>query len=172
MPPRSQVRGPTSALTEFLASQGIRASEINARKRQSEAPAPPPDHVTPSRARIPAGASMQFDEDDDLGDDLGSGDTATCVSCGTRFFITRYTYVCPTHTSPVTGAGRLCTACRDPAPRRAPKRVRRSAAIGSVVDVAADEVPTLQSLCINVRVRMLIRGLSRSGSIASRPSAC
>ena len=109
---------------------------------------------------------------DDVGDDLGSGDTATCVSCGTRFFITRYTYVCPTHTSPVTGAGRLCTACRDPAPRRAPKRVRRSAAIGSVVDVAADEVPTLQSLCINVRVRMLIRRLSRSGSIASRPSAC
>lgn len=40
---------------------------------------------------------MQFDEDDDVGDDLGTGDTATCVSCSTRFFVTRYTYVCPTH---------------------------------------------------------------------------
>lgn len=97
MPPRSQVRGPTSALTDFLASQGIRANELNARKRQRETPAPLSDHVTPLRARIPAGASMQFDEDDDVGDDLGTGDTATCVSCSTRFFVTRYTYVCPTH---------------------------------------------------------------------------
>lgn len=108
----------------------------------SPAPASPPadPRVPAKRARIPQGASMEFDEEGDGEEDAG-----------------------PVRVPPVD-EGKT---------RPAPKRPKRSAAIGSVVDVAADDMPTLQSLCINVRLGKLTwHRLSRNGLIGLRRSAC
>ncbi|WFD21194.1 pre-mRNA-splicing factor cwc22 [Malassezia caprae] len=171
---RTHVRGPTSALSEFLASQGIRASEINAYGRQLRA-STSRDEVTEAsephaRPRIAPGASLEFDEDDDAplpplpkrarGTPTHSpsaptlvvrpGQPVECAQCRTPFTMTRYTRIEP-------GVGALCAQCHRHVPRtqvQAPRRARAAPArsgpsVGAVVDAAA-ELPSLQAICIHV----------------------
>ena len=56
------------------------------------------ERVPQKRARIPQGASMEFDEEDDGGIfaqpvRVHPGKSTACAECGTRFTMNRYTYV-------------------------------------------------------------------------------
>jgi len=187
-------------------SQGIRAGEINAygrRMREAEKTdtATSSDDAATSqrsvskgktakikgeedssmptapRRRIPQGASMNFEEEDDADEDdfdeppvkrvakeeeVRPGEGANCGVCGTRFSMTRYTCVCTgtrsddSRIEPMVGA--LCYKCNKAVPRtQTPRRnqVRAdSRALGprparNIVE-AKIELPSLQTLCINV----------------------
>lgn len=157
----SRVRGPTSALTEFLREQGIRPTQSR-RPAPHAAPAPAAPAPEP-RARINMSASLDFDEDEDEDEDgdtaLVPGQQTRCAVCDAPFSVTRYT------------SGRMCVRCRrreaapakaqpaKPAPRRAPKR-------RAVVE-ARPELPTLQALCINTIAHYIDR-LDRLGTIGQR----
>ncbi|WFD45198.1 UV-damaged DNA-binding protein rad7 [Malassezia psittaci] len=173
----SRVRGPTSALTEFLKERGIRApaksrfekieqNVADETEKSTEAPSLPP-----AKRKIAPGASMNFDEDDE--DDMVPaarkkqvqtsvkiGERVACGRCNTVFSATRYTRIDPS-------MGPLCIACKDAVPKpaaqavtsekkRAPKRSRNIVERQLVV-------PSLQSLTINVIAQHIDRTQALGG---------
>lgn len=138
----SQVRGPNSALTEFLREQGISAEEIRTRyeRRQQEAAAAAPATTEPDETPEPAAATasdsdseleirlaarekrrraghVDSDSDADYESDstpaVRFGDTATCPSCATEFTLTVSALYSTAHSA------YLCADCQALAQRHA-----------------------------------------------------
>ncbi|WFD01020.1 UV-damaged DNA-binding protein rad7 [Malassezia yamatoensis] len=173
----SRVRGPTSALTEFLKERGIRAPAKSrfekieqtveqATENSTEAPSLPP-----AKRKIAPGASMNFDEDDEQDMEpavskkqaptsVKIGERVACGRCSTVFSATRYTRMDPS-------LGPLCIACKDAVPKpavqvttsekkRAPKRSR------NIVETQL-VIPSLQSVTINVIAQHIDRTQALGG---------
>lgn len=181
----SRVRGPTSALTEFLKERGIRApaasryqrierSAPEASEAASEAATDTPEEVPPAApaARfIAPGASMQFEEEEEgeapplppkRPKSVRAGERVACGRCGKTFSATRYTRMDP-------ALGALCLSCKQTVPppatgRKAPKRTPRKP--GNVVEMKP-VLPTLQALSINV-IAQHIESLQGLGGLSAR----
>lgn len=148
----SGVRGPNSALTEFLRSQGITVANIRRRRaaaersngaqdrRSREPTSPLPDAdivINAANAAATARAALN-----------ASSGTAVCASCGSKFTLTVYT-------RQLKDGGVLCRACaqeRKPAKRtvEAAARKRRKKLAESLLEMRANKAPTLQELCISL----------------------
>lgn len=178
----SRVRGPTSALTEFLKERGIRAP-ASSRYQRIERPADEArDDVAPERPSVPAkrriapGASMNFDEEDDEEDDeeaaslptkapktsVRAGERVVCGRCTTTFSATRYTRIDP-------ALGPLCPACKGavPKPPTEPKTTKRGARKARNVVETKPVIPTLQSLSIDV-IAQHIDQMHALGNLSAR----
>lgn len=164
----SGVRGPNSALTEFLRSQGINANEIRDRyeyrrsrmddqeniDRETEAV----QQVAESEPQDPeiraiAEAAARKRQEDANGP--GNEGTTLCAFCKTRFTITVFTREAP------GGKGWLCRSCgassRKPTKRKGDavaKRKRKQLA-AALLDLRNSVAPTLQDLCINTVARYI-----------------
>ncbi|KAI3617099.1 hypothetical protein CBS9595_003008 [Malassezia furfur] len=179
----SRVRGPTSALTEFLKERGIRAP-ASSRYQRIERPAEETrDDAAPARASVPAkrriapGASMNFDEEDDEDDEddedvalptkapktsVRAGERVVCGRCTANFSATRYTRVDP-------ALGPLCPACKGAVPKPAsePKTTKRGARKSRNVVETKPVIPTLQSLSIDVIAQHIDR-MHALGNLSAR----
>lgn len=158
----SGVRGPNSALTEFLRSQGISANEISRRyayRQSREGEQENIDRETeivqqqvenepqdPEVRAIAEAAARKRRQD---ADGPGNEGTALCAFCQTRFTITVFTREAP------GGKGWLCRTCgassRKPAKRTgdATAKRRRKQLAAALLDLRNSVAPTLQELCIN-----------------------
>lgn len=157
----SSVRGPNSALTEFLRSQGINASEIRDRweRRQRgddprnydgsenapEAVATANGEADPEVEAIALAAARKARGD---ADDFEQEGTTKCVYCSSRFTITVY--------SKQVGDGYVCLSCAaqsKPAKQKktatAAARKKRKKTAASLLEQHNRTVPSLQDLCIS-----------------------
>lgn len=167
----SRVKGPNSALTEFLRSQGIDANEIRRRHEQrirdeeDEAEGDGPDGVDAEEVK------EELIENDDgiAGDDeeisriaeaaaskrradynADHDGTAICASCHSRFTITVYSKPAPN-----TDNEFLCRACSNNMRPKTPKTKEKAAnnkkrkkMAAELLDLKFLTPPSLQDLCI------------------------
>lgn len=157
----SSVRGPNSALTEFLRSQGINASEIRdrwERRQRGEEAMEAQDNAEvvqlvgnngeaadPEVEAIALAAARKARADDE---DFEQEGTTKCVYCGSRFTITVYTKEADN--------GYVCLAC---AAQTKPKKGKATAAAAAkrkrkkTAEMLLEQqnriIPSLQDLCIS-----------------------
>lgn len=164
-PRPSGVRGPNSALTEFLRNEGI----TDAFRRRQQQPEPEisateelSDEVAQNRTRVAISDSESEFELSDTNSDLDSidvgrkfGEEDVCADCGNTFTLTVYSRFVPAQ------KGYLCEDCnellkaREKAARRnqvaARKKRRRLAQ--ALLDRKTVRVASLQDVCIHAITR-------------------
>lgn len=172
----SGVRGPNSALTEFLRSQGINANEIRRRhERRQEQEEAAEEQEQQVEAAADEAVGDQPAQDDEVariaraaarkrrGDDMDAAQranegTAICPQCNSRFTLTVYSRP----VDPENEAnGYLCRNCSVKTSKEAKKRAPRGANKGAankkrkkmaaeLLDLRFLVPPSLQDLCINL----------------------
>lgn len=172
----SGVRGPNSALTEFLRSQGINATDIRDRwdRRRNQEPqqlaeeaqedaADTAEALDDPEVRViaEAAAAKRKAVDDP---ELFEG-TALCAYCRSRFTLTVYTRE--------TKNGVLCRRCGAQGSKAKARkndttaRKKRKAMAQALVDLRTDLSPSLQDLCIST-VAKYIDDVDELGDLTSQ----